>query len=110
MIIVRSLGRMVRPLPIVLATVMMFVALGCGAFSLPSLSKATPTPEWQRSTLEIHDIPVTGENIGVEVGKHVPPFALGLADGSVVTSADLLEAFPAHIPVLLGNHLRGMHG
>lgn len=97
MTIIRALGGMVRmtivrPLPIVLAAALIVAALGCGAFSLPSLSKATPTPEWQRSTAEIHDIPVTGENIGVEVGKHVPPFALGLVDGSIVTSADLLDA------------------
>lgn len=76
----------------VLVAALMFVALGCGAFSLPSLSKATPTPEWQRSTAEIHDIPVTGENIGVEVGKHVPPFVLGLVDGSTITSQELLDA------------------
>ncbi len=97
MIIVRTLGGMVQPLPMVLVTVIMLVALGCGLFSLPSVSKSTPAPqtsgtEWQRSESEIHAIPVTGENIGVEVGKHVPPFALGLADGSVVTSTDLLEA------------------
>ena len=83
-------GKMKWALPAALAAALL--ALGCGAFSLPSLSKATPTPEWQRSEAEIHEIPVTGENIGVEVGKHVPPFALELADGSTVTSADLLEA------------------
>ena len=78
-------------LPVAFTAALILAALGCGAFSVPSLSKATPTPEWQRSTAEIHDIPVTGENIGVEVGKHVPPFALGLVDGSIVTSAELLE-------------------
>ena len=86
---IRPTGRAKWALPAALAA-LAFLALGCGAFSLPSLSKATPTPEWRRSVEEIHAIPVTGENIGVEVGKRVPHFELRLADGSTVTTGELL--------------------
>lgn len=80
-----------------LAAVMVALALGCGAISLPPMEKPTegaPTPAgtWDRSAAEIHGLPIRGENIGVEVGTHVPPFALELADGSILTSADLLDA------------------
>ncbi len=83
--------------PIALAAALMLLSLGCGAFSLLPLAKAPPAPQtsganWQRSSDEIHGLPVQGENIGVEVGKHVPPFSLGLADGSTITSVELLDA------------------
>ena len=83
--------------PFALAAALMILAVGCGAFSLPSLAKGTPVPQttganWQRSSDEIHGLPVRGENIGVEAGKHVPPFRLGLADGSTITSVELLDA------------------
>ena len=84
--VLRSIG---VKLPVAFAAALLLVAIGCSASSPP---ESTQGAEWQRSTAEIHDIPVTGENIGVEVGKHVPPFALGLADGSTITSQELLEA------------------
>ena len=79
-----------------LAMASVLLALGCGAFSLPPTSKATLVPgsaekDWERSAEEIHGLPVRGENIGVEEGKHVPPFSLKLVDGTVLTSADLLD-------------------
>ena len=92
-----------------------FFAFGCGAFSLPSLSKSTSTPQtssgtWQRSSDEIHGLPVRGENIGVEVGNHVPPFSLGLADGSIITSEGTLGHLATDVPLFLGHHLTGLHG
>ncbi len=94
--LVRPSNRIGWVVPPALAAGLMVLAVGCGAFNLPSISKATPAPAtssatWQRSSDEIHGLPVLGENIGVEVGKHVPPFSLGLADGSIITSEELLD-------------------
>lgn len=96
MIDVRLSSWMRRVTPAAFAAGLLVLAVGCGAFSLPSLSKTTPAPAtssatWQRSSDEVHGLPVLGENIGVEVGKHVPPFSLGLSNGSTITSEELLD-------------------
>ena len=96
MIDVRFSSWMGRVIPAAFGAGLLVLALGCGAFSLPPLSRSTPAPQtssgtWQRSSDEIHGLPVRGEKIGVEVGQQVPPFSLGLADGSAITSGELLD-------------------
>jgi hypothetical protein len=68
------------------------LSVGCAASNPaqgPQGSEGTAAENLATSEA-IHGVPIRGPAVGSEVGRRIPVFSLGLADGTTLTSNDLL--------------------
>ena len=71
-------------------------AMGCSNSSelrrSDSTRPATPTVDVNLATPgKVHRIPIEGIEVGTEEGDRIPAFNLGLADGTTISSAQLID-------------------
>ena len=84
-----------HPFP-ALALLLAVLAMGCGTSSYspagsyrdPPASSTSQGPDTEQL---VHGLPIGDPEVGHQVGNLVPDFTLALADGSTVTSAQLIE-------------------
>ena len=88
-------AEILRRLSIPALAVLALLLAGCAAaepsYDAGESAGSTPaTSPYTNSNQLVHGLPI-GEQVGHDVGYRVPDFTLELADGSIVTSAKLIE-------------------